>query len=386
MPATLVQVHTGVTMREITACRGCGSSLLDVVFTMEPMPLAGAFANSISQAHDAERLPLTWVRCEACDLVQVLEDVEDKELYSKYCYASSTVPGLVEHFAEYAKFLTDRFRGKDIRVLEIGCNDGILLRRLPWKCVGVDPSDVAATTNPSAYELINEPFGTALGLTGFDLVIASNCLAHVTAIQDMVEAAAKALVPGGEFWVEVHDLEATLRTGQWDTIYHEHKAEYSLGSLSKVVTPHGFSILYWEKLPLHGGLLRVGFIKDGRSNPVGLPSQGFELLCETYRTRRETDLYKGLYEVQQQGKTLVAYGAAGRATVWFNQLPELRFAAVIDDSPLRAGRFVPGVGWPIVSWPGPTSDICVITAWNYAKEIRDRREYSGRWLQTWEAE
>jgi len=377
-------------MREITACRGCGSSLLDIVFTMEPMPLAGAFADSISQAHDAERLPLTWVRCEACDLVQVVEDVEDKELYSKYCYASSTVPGLVEHFTKYAKFLSQRFQGKGntMNVLEIGCNDGVLLRRLPrsWKCVGVDPSDVAATTNPSAYELINEPFGTALGLTGFDLVLASNCLAHVTAIEDMVEAAAKALVPGGEFWVEVHDLEATLRTRQWDTIYHEHKAEFSLGALSKVVTPHGFHVFEVQRLPLHGGLLRVGFVKGEKWGDLPRSTEGFELLRETYRARRETDLYKRLAEVQQQGKTLVAYGAAGRATVWFNQLPELKFAAVIDDSPLRAGKFIPGVGWPIVSWPGPTSDICIITAWNYAKEIRARREYSGRWFQTWETE
>lgn len=377
-------------MQLLDTCRGCSAPLEREVFAMEPMPLAGAFADSAKQALAAERLPLTWLQCEACELVQVAEDVEDEVLYSNYCYASSAVPGLVEHFKRYTKFLRQRFGHRFLRVLEIGCNDGVLLRQLPcsWDCVGVDPSDVAAAAmgdGQAAYELINEPFGTALGLRNFDLVLASNCLAHVTAIEDVVEAVAEALVPGGEFWVEVHDLEATLRTGQWDTVYHEHKAEYSAQSLAHVVTRHGFSVIKVKRLPLHGGLLRMGFAKAKFGKLLSRSVEGFERLRQSYEHRRETALYEELSCALYDGAALTAYGAAGRATVWFNQLPELRFVAVVDDSPLRAGRFVPGVGWPIVPWVGrPSSELCVITAWNYADAIRARRKYEGRWLQTWE--
>jgi len=375
-------------MRLLDECRGCGAPLEREVFAMEPMPLAGAFADSAKQALAAERLPLTWLQCDRCELVQVAEDVGDEVLYSKYCYASSAVESLVDHFKKYARFLRLRFGHRWQQVLEIGCNDGVLLRQLPcsWDCVGVDPSDVAAVALQNGdvrYELINEPFGTALGLRQeFNLVLASNCLAHMTAIDNVVEAAAQALVPGGEFWVEVHDLDATLRTGQWDTVYHEHKAEYSARSLSRVVVRHGFSVLEVKRLPLHGGLLRMGFLRGVIGKPLTSRVETFDLLRQSYSQRRETTLYGELSGV----KMPIAYGAAGRATVWFNQLPELEFAVVIDDSPLRAGRFVPGVGWPIVPWPArPPSDICVVTAWNYAKAIiQAHPEYEGCWLQTWE--
>ena len=378
-----------IMMRLQEDCRGCGARLSRQVFRMDPMPLAGAFAETAEGAVAAERLPLTWLQCDSCELVQVAEDVPDDVLYGAYCYASSDVPDLVHHFEDYATFLAHRFpspRG----VLEMGCNDGVLLRRLPesWELVGVDPSDVAAhaTRWNDAYKLINAPFGTALGLHGYDLVLASNCLAHVTDIADCVEAAARALVPGGEFWVEVHDLEATLRTGQWDTIYHEHKAEYSERSLRNVVIPHGFSVVHVSQLPLHGGLLRMGFVKDGPGEPFAGSKVRFGQLRRAYDDRRRSTIYRIMECALDRNEPLIAYGAAGRATVWFNQLPELTFAAVIDDSPLRAGRFVPGVGWPIVSWVNrPASTACVITAWNYAEAIRARRQYAGRWLQTWGA-
>lgn len=368
-------------------CRGCGAPLSSIVFEMDPMPLAGAFASSRADACASEKLPLAWLQCGKCELVQVKEDVPDRMLYQRYCYASSTVPGLVRHFASYARFLGERFAGGARRVLEIGCNDGVLLTQLPasWEKVGVDPSDIAMRAQVgSAYDLINEPFGTHLGLRGYDLVVASNCLAHITQIEDAIEAAAQALVPGGEFWVEVHDLDATLQTGQWDTIYHEHKAEYSIRSLCRVVMPHGFSLIAVERLPLHGGLLRVGFTRGGCGTRVDAPRPSFGLLRETYRLRRQTEVYSKLRSAASQRRPILAYGASGRATVWFNQLPELEFAAVVDDSSARAGKYVPGVGWPIVPWDErPPTETCVITAWNYADDIRRKREYSGQWLQTW---
>ena len=364
-------------------CRGCSGENLETVFEMEPMPLAGSFASSKQEAHLRERFPLTWLQCQECRLVQVAENIPDEILYRNYNYASSTIPGLCDHFDKYAEFLIKR-RPKRQRVLEMGCNDGVLLRRLPkaWKCVGVDPSDIARKAALDAsYEFINKPFSTELKLEGFDLVLASNCLAHVSEIQESIEAAAQALKPKGEFWIEVHDLQETLRSGQWDTIYHEHKVEYDLASLVQTVQPHGFFFIGHQNLPLHGGLLRVGFEKS--ENKVSLSRKSitsFDLLRKNYSERRTTPVYEMLLNEKN-----IAYGASGRATVWFNQLPELTFEAVIDDSPARQWKFVPGVGWPIIPWEErPSSESILLTAWNYAKEIRAfRKDYNGRWYITW---
>jgi hypothetical protein len=127
--------------------------------------------------------------------------------------------------------------------------------------------------------------------------------------------------------------------------------------------------------------LRAGFSRGRAGLLLDDAGWSFSLLRETYQLRRTTELYA---ELVVQSEPLLAYGASGRATVWFNQLPELDFAAVVDDSPARVGKYVPGVGLPIISWDErlPT-ETCVITAWNYAEEIQQRRKYEGRWTQTW---
>jgi len=380
-------------------CRGCRGGAWDTVLEMEPMPLAGQFCRSEAEARAADLLPLTWVQCRRCALVQVLEDVADEHLFQRYNYASSSVPGLVRHFDEYAAFLARRLAGRSgVRLLEIGCNDGVLLRRLPgeWTRVGVDPSDVARQAPAGGYRLIGAPFGSAMAEQvpdsgAYDVVTGSNCLAHIADLADVLEGARRVLREGGELWIEVHDLDATLAGSQWDTIYHEHKVEWSERSLDACVGAAGFTRVHLERLPLHGGLLRAGYRKFGSPPCLGPPTRGgedFAPLRAAYDGRRATPVYRALSEAVGRGERVAAYGASGRANVWLNQVPELRFEYVVDDAPLRMGRWLPRVATPVVPSPHfreSPPDACVITAWNYARDIRAKHgEYRGTWLQTFE--
>ena len=80
-----------------------------------------------------------------------------------------------------------------------------------------------------------------------------------------------------------------------------------------------------------------------------------------------------------------AYGAAGKATMWVN-LCDLDFLeAVVDASPLRAGKLMPGTHTPIVSPKDFQSDeppeFVFVTAWNYLDAIRASEEwYPGTWI------
>jgi hypothetical protein len=129
------------------------------------MPLAGMFCESAGEAEAATIFPLTWMHCAQCGVVQVLENVDDRFLFSKYNYSSSTVPGLVRHFEGYSQFLAGRYGAQNrLQFLEIGCNDGVLLNRLPatWKLFGCDPSDVAADAAQGAnYSFLDKPFCSA---------------------------------------------------------------------------------------------------------------------------------------------------------------------------------------------------------------------------------
>jgi SAM-dependent methyltransferase len=361
---------------------------------MDPMALAGMFCQTAAGAADAPCFPLTWVRCGDCGLVQVLEDVPDHSLYSEYNYASSTVPGLVRHFAGFAATLSARYPADGMTYLEIGCNDGVLLGQLPsrWRRIGVDPSDVARRgAAGGSHELVNRPFTPELvrecGLEGrVDVISGSNCLAHISDLKAVFEAAALALRPGGHFWIEVHDLRATLDGAQWDTIYHEHKVEWSEAALTRCLAPLGFARESTDRLPLHGGLLRVRLRRE--SGPCSLPAaedaaEDLQRLADAYRNRREHPVVRRLLGLRDQGKTVAAYGASGRANVYLNQIPELGVAYIVDESPLRCGRFIPRTGTPIVP-PArlleQPADACLVTAWNYSGDIiRKNPGHQGLW-------
>jgi hypothetical protein len=112
-------------------------------------------------------------------------------------------------------------------------------------------------------------------------------------------------------------------------------------------------------------------------------------LRQAYEGRRETPLYRYLYESFQSGKRVAAYGAAGRANVWLNQHSELAFRYIVDDGPLRMNKFIPCVGTPVV--PSTTvradpPDALLVTAWNHAPDIRGKHpDFTGEWLQTFGA-
>lgn len=361
-------------------CRACRSDRLDEVFSMDPMPLAGAFAATAEEATAMLRFPLTWLLCADCGLVNVYPDIPDEAIYSTYSYAASTVPALVRHHAELAKVLTERYsRYTALRLLEIGGNDGVLLNQLPedWRKVNVDPSDVARRAAwTSRWAHANPDYLAAAPSESFDVVTSSNAFAHFSDIAGALDGVARILKPGGEFWIEVHDLDATLRTGQWDTIYHEHKVEWSASALLTNVYRRGFTLGSISRQPLHGGLLRACFIRSDdhwEHTPV---IHDFEPLRRAYAERPSPPLVAHS----------AAYGAAARATVYLNQMWPLPIDYVVDASPLRAGRFVPGVGIPVLEpsvFEMDQPETTLITAWNHAADIRARHPRYAGWVTAW---
>ena len=386
----------------INRCRGCraNSDALDPVLTMSPMPLAGLFCDTQEEARNAPRFPLSWLYCRRCGLVQVGEDVADCDLYKKYHYASSSVPTLVRHFENYAAALAARYgESSPIRLLEIGCNDGVLLRKLPagWKLAGVDPSDVArkaATFDGKRYDLAPRAFTPALveemrWTESWDIVTGSNCLAHISDLEEVFVGVFMALKPSGWFWVEVHDLAALLKGAQWDTIYHEHKVEWSENSLKHCLEKVGFDLREVQRLPLHGGILRCCFqkTKTAKEPPTAERrslKKDLAKLREAYANRRQISAVQELIKAQKQGLPIAAYGASGRANVYLNQMPELRFSYIVDDAPLRKNRFLPGAAMPIVNRSilrkKPAAKV-LITAWNCREDIvKKNAHFPGQWL------
>lgn len=378
-------------------CRVCGSSELDLVLDYGRTPLAGGFFPAEDE-RSRQVFPMHLVRCEACTLLQVAETVNPETIFSTYSYTSSVNPTLVAHNAQLASTLNEMLPREGL-IVEIGCNDGVLLKplvRLGAKVVGVDPSDVAQrAADENGWPFVRGYFDreTASEIQGrfgtVDIVVANNVCAHLDDPNTMVESVAKLLRPDGYFVFEVHYQGDLIESGQYDSVCHEHTCYYSLNSLKWLLEVHGLGIVDVQRIPIHGGSIRVTSMPKTSSRP---PNRKVEQMLEeeanlnvarfaVFAKRHGELLHDLLANLRRAGKRIVAYGASGRATILLNfcSLGKEFLDHVSDLSPLRYDRVVPGVGVPILprqrfheNYP----DYALMTAWNYEQEIlRDEAEF-----------
>lgn len=386
-----------------TVCRGCESKNLEEFLDLGQMPLAGGFLANKEAIAREKTFPLPVHVCRDCSLVQITEVVDPNLLFQEYSFSSSTIAPLVKHFEQYADWIHDKF--KPNLVVEFGCNDGILLAPLEKhgiKTFGVDVSEniteiaakrglnvMAGFFNTQTAGEIEKRFGKA------DVVTGSNAFAHNDKPEYIIEGARSILNNDGHLCLEVMYAGDLLETYQWDTLYHEHLTFYSLGTLTTLLSRFGFTVVEAERLPMHGGSLRVAAtLKDGA---VAKPSVAAVQKYEQEKALNNPDTWhnfgkfidgkirvvKDTFARLSKNSRIWGYGAAGKATMWVNAAEMNYLEGMIDASPLRAGKLMPGTHTPIV-FPDELKknppDYIFVTAWNYADLIRSKEEwFKGIW-------
>jgi SAM-dependent methyltransferase len=384
-------------------CRACGARSLEIVFDFGNMPLAGAFLSGPDAIPREERFPLQVHVCRDCALVQILDPIDPDVLFRDYAFSSSTVGPLVQHFDGYAEWLVQRFGPS--RVVEFGCNDGILLAPLGARGVAAAGVDISENTTAMArdkgldvvtgYFDVETATAIAQRIGPADIVTGSNAFAHNDHPEIILAAAAAALGEGGRLCLEVMYAGDLLEQLQWDTLYHEHLTFYSLSSLSVLLGRHGFEVEHAERIPMHGGSLRIAAVRRSKAAPSAAVA---ELLAyekkagidraDTWldfgrRLVRKIDVVRNVFAELARRHRIWGYGAAGKATMWVNACGMDYLGGMVDGSPLRAGRLMPGTHTPIVfpeEFARAKPDYVFITAWNYAGVITAKEAwYQGTW-------
>jgi SAM-dependent methyltransferase len=367
------------------------------------MALAGGFLNSLDEVDSEIAYDLEVVICNNCSLVQIPNSIDPKILFGDYSFSSSTIPFLVKHFNELAVEINQRFSPKSF--FEIGCNDGILLKplsELGVSVLGIDaaPNIVSVAKEKDLnvipglfnFEVSNEikqEYGS------FDVISASNAFPHNNLPHEILKGVSNLLENDGILILEIMYCGDLYEQNQWDTLYHEHLNFYSLKSLSSVLLTHGLKIFDLERLPMHGGSLRIYASK--KELPInksvselaefelslGLSSVENWLEFATI-AKRQIARTKDLVGLLASQKTVYAYGAAGKATMWLNACDLSGVKNVVDASPFRHGKYMPGTHTPIISpedFRKQNPDYVLVTAWNYLDAIRSQeKNYNGYWI------
>ena len=372
-----------------TTCRACKGPLSRILDLGSHPP-----SNALLVAPDQEaKYPLRLMKCESCTLCQLDFDVPPAELFGEsYPYFSGQSAHWVEHCRAYAEMIWTRLALKQgDTVLEIGSNDGTMLKNFIGKCraIGVDMSNsVALEAERNGVPTTTAPFTRAICWPTADLLIANNVLAHTPDIEEFVATMQQTLTMDGVATIEFPWIVHLIEQCQFDTIYHEHYSYLSVTALDKLFRRYNLYIYDLEHLTTHGGSLRIYVCRTtftSVTEAVALAKvREAELDYTHFATRAEkirADFVRFVDYHRQE--VLCAYGAAAKGNTFLNYCGMSLFdiPAVADTTPAKIGKFLPGSHIPVISEEGMMCPFqppyVIILAWNWKDEIVARLRVKG---------
>ena len=393
-------------------CRSCGNQMLKAVLSLGTTPLANSLLRPEQLAAPEPRYPLDLVFCPCCTLVQITETVPPEQLFGEYLYFSSFSDTVLTNARQISERLAAQLglNGESLAA-EIASNDGYLLQnyqRLGIPVLGIEPArNIAQVAQARGIRTVNAFFDEkvsqelcAQGLAA-DVIHANNVVAHVADLHGVVAGIANRLKPDGVAVIENHYIKDLIDHVEFDSIYHEHLCYYSVTSFHHLFEQHGLVLVDVERLPIHGGSLRVFFQRaDG---PQSLRSQGAErvrlLLEEEAAWVSNIAFYQGfgdkvehlrhallelLARLKQENKRIAVYGASAKSTTLLNYFGIGRETLdyVVDRSTVKQGRYTPGTHLPIHAPEmllTTQPDYVLLLTWNFADEIiAQQAEYRRR--------
>lgn len=397
-----------------TTCRVCGAGSLEPILALGPTPLANAF---LASPHDfaAERsYPLDLYFCTGCSLLQLLDVVNPELLFRHYLYVTGTSTTMAAHNAAYARTMAALVGlGPADLVVEVASNDGSLLRCFRAhgvRTLGIEPArNIAADATASGVQTVNEFFTAALadrlraGHGPARAVVANNVLAHVDEPRDLLAGCRALVAEDGLVAVEVPYVGELIARVEYDTVYHEHLSYFSIASLLRLSESAGLSVVRIDRVPVHGGSLRLYLSRSARDHApevravadderrAGLADGARYRLFAAAVQESRTRLVALLERLTAEGHVVAGYGAPAKGNTLLNycriDMRLLRYT--VDRNPRKVGLYTPGAHIPVrdvsaLSAEGSAPDYVLILAWNLAEEImeqqRSHRDRGGRFI------
>jgi hypothetical protein len=396
-------------------CRHCESPLQLDLIDLGFAPPSNAYLGADDLCRPELYYPLRVKVCESCWLVQT-EDFAQRDAFfnADYAYFSSVSSSWLAHAQSYVDMICERLKlDAQSQVWEVAANDGYLLQYVAARgipCLGIEPtSGTAAAARAKGLTIEEIFFGKASAIElrtrygSADLIVANNVLAHVPDINDFVSGLALALASTGTITLEFPHLLELIAHTQFDTIYHEHYSYLSLLSVQKILATAGLRVYDVERLPTHGGSLRVYACHQEttqaelpavaslleKEQAAGLNRAACYQQFQQQAIRLRLDLSTFLLEQYRLGKRVLAYGAAAKGNTLLNYagIDAVLLPMVADAAPSKQGKLLPGSHIPIIT-PAELivarPDSVLILPWNIKAEVMKElaviREWGGQFV------
>jgi 2-polyprenyl-3-methyl-5-hydroxy-6-metoxy-1,4-benzoquinol methylase len=376
---------------ENTRCLACDSDNIKTALDLGQQPLANSYKDSVDEPQ--ARYPLAVSLCHNCFHLQLSHTVDPAIIYKNYLYATGTNQTIQDYCHWFAEFCLEACT--DVKtVLDIGCNDGTQLdyfKSLGVDTYGIDPAENLYPRSSANHTIVCDFFGpnavAELKKVDYDIIVAQNVCAHNPDPYGFITSCAELMSSNTVLFVQTSQADMVLHN-EFDTIYHEHVNFFNANSMSKLATRAGINLIDVIKTPIHGNsyifvLKKQAINKCRVKNIIDLEESYGLLNVNTYNRWSETvhsnvnQLISTIDQYRRQGFTLVGYGAAAKGNTLLN-FANILLDVIVDDNPLKQGKYTPGTGVPIVSidylrqQEEDTKLLFVPLAWNFFKEIKSK--------------
>jgi 2-polyprenyl-3-methyl-5-hydroxy-6-metoxy-1,4-benzoquinol methylase len=397
----------------VVNCRVSGKPLTKV-FDFGRQPLGNGFLGK-DEFSTEYFFPMEIGFSEESMMLQLLYQPEpEKMFHDHYAFYSSTSQYMARHFSEFANSVigSGYLEKTDPFVVELGCNDGIMLRNfseIGIRHLGIEPSlNVAKEANKvgvrTVSEFFNENFAADIinNEGQADAFIAANVMCHIPDIVGVVKGIKKLIKPTGVVMFEDPYLGDIVAKTSYDQIYDEHVFLFSALSIQ-----HLFGIVGMELIDLipqntHGGSMRYVLahkgaypVRDSVSKLLEQEKKQGLHLTSTFAKfgnkveKSKSDLLNLLKELKAAGKRVAGYAATSKSTTVLNYCgvgPDL-VEYICDTTPIKQGKFSPGshiAVLPHKHFSENPPDYAILFAWNHALEIISKEGAyvagGGRWI------
>lgn len=371
-------------------CRVCGFETRPVIDLGE-QHLQGSFLKAGKPEPCLDKVPMSLSLCRSCTLLQMDYTVAPEILYRNYWYRSGTNRTMKQHLSMVAHESAAMLESANASVLDIGCNDGTLLKSYPshfYKC-GIDPSDV----DNSDFEFIHDFFPSKQLSRQFDIITSIAMFYDLDDPVTFARSVKEVLSPNGIWVIEVSYLPSMLSMNSYDTICAEHLEYYSLHSLRMALMFANLWPFRAVHSPINGGSVRVYVTHSDRFNHLQHPATMYDLFDEeilmglrdtnpyvSFQHRIEqhrNELRDLLYSLKNDGKTIHIYGAStkGNTILQWCGIDGQIVDCASDRNPNKVGARIIGSNIPIVSEEESRAmkpDYYLVLPWHFAEEFIER--------------
>lgn len=387
-------------MDRLTQCRAC---LTPDPYLFLPLGLhapAQMLVRPDEEDKEQPAFPLNTQVCLECGLIQIADQIPEG-FFSHYLYVPSGAATMHTHFDELAKVLFEV--AGDKLIVDIGCNDGLLLSKLNAMgatTLGVDPAENIAELarekgvdvhvsyfTPDEADALRQKHGPAKG------IVTTNTFNHIGDLHTFVKGIVKLLADDGVFVIEVPRAKEYLEHTEFENIYHEHVSEFSLLSLVKLGEFFELDVIDVHHMPnIHGGSMRV-FMSPRKvgfeQKPVVQRMLDEEREAGMLEKSSYTDLVKRvdamgeelramLDSLKAEGKKIAGYGASARGNtlITYYGIGRNYLDFLVDKNPLKHNHFSPNTRIPIKPVEAieiEKPDVLFVLAWNFFDEIKGQQ-------------